>query len=223
MAKPGGAALRAADRARRRGVARSLPVGDQHAARARGAGTAAARGAAVEGRDLAAGRPAARGLRDLVEAGSLAGEDRLPVPGRLVSAGANRKEAGARTRAGDARDLSGRAASGTRSADRRRGERGIVDGGRPLADRAWRWTAADRGGRWESRARGGSAGGLAQDRHPALHESQAVEPALEGARAPAGGARRGLPADDLRRESRGGGEGPRRFRAEVEASQQGRD
>src|SRR5438552_5195765 len=72
-----------------------------------------------------------------------------------------------------------------------------------------------RGGRRESRAPHGAAHAVARRRDSALHCPQAPQPPGEGAGAAAGGDRRGLPADDLRGDARGGREGARRLHEEV--------
>lgn len=89
---------------------------------------------------------------------------------RLVPAGADRKEAGAGTGAGDARGVRGRPPRRARSADRRRGERGLVDRGAPFAGQPQDGRAHPGGARRESRARRGAAGAVAGSQDPALHE-----------------------------------------------------
>ena len=197
------AALPATHRAGRRGDPRSVPERHQHAAAARSAGAAAARGAVVEGRGVAPGGAAARGLRDVGAARPAAG-----ARFATCSSTAGTRECGSARSACGCRCWSRSACAPTASGwcstcgwpakrARRRGREvlrirwsratsalpalAVIDGN-PGLDAALRAP-------WPQLA------------DPALHQPQAVEPAGQGPGASARGARRGLPADDLRRRA----------------------
>src|SRR5262249_7242745 len=157
-----------------------------------------------EGRGLAIGRSPARRLRNVAKPRPRGRRYSVRVPRRVVPQGTHRWTPGARASVGDVGRPWWWPARDPRSALGRRRERSELGRRDWQPHRATPATASARGGRRESWTTCGPADAVAGDGDSALYRTQAPQPAGEDASAPPGGADRGIPPDDLRRDGLGG-------------------